>query len=134
MPIETALQAAIEPSLSEAQIKRLDPYGAREDVRQGEILFDVGDKQIDFFVVVSGMVEICRYTEAGLDRVVVAGPRPIHRRPLDALRQGGRRPGPRRRGHRGRPHPPRLAPQDRRRGFGAERPDPANLPDPPQSR
>ena len=74
MSVETVVPSAIGPPLSDAQMGRLEGYGARGSLREGDLLFDVGDKQIDFFVVLAGLVEICRYTDAGLERVLTAGP------------------------------------------------------------
>ncbi|MGL5097967.1 MAG: FAD-dependent oxidoreductase, partial [Planctomycetia bacterium] len=51
----------IAPRLTPAQIERLLPYGVREPMRQGRILFDEGDVGIDFFVALSGAVQIRQY-------------------------------------------------------------------------
>ena len=47
---------AEDPDLVE-QIRRLMPYGRCESLPMGSILFDEGQTEIDFFVVLAGMVE-----------------------------------------------------------------------------
>ena len=54
----------ISPVLTPEQIARLEPFGTREVVGRGTILFDEGDRSIDFFVVLSGAVEICHEATA----------------------------------------------------------------------
>lgn len=44
--------------LTAEQFGRLDSYGTREAVAAGAVLFDEGDRGIDFFAVLSGRVEI----------------------------------------------------------------------------
>jgi len=46
--------------LTEAQIERIARIGQRRDVRAGEVLFDVGDQNTRFFVVLSGAIDIVR--------------------------------------------------------------------------
>ena len=60
--------------LTAEQFGRLDSYGTREAVAAGAVLFDEGDRGIDFFAVLSGRVEICQYTADGLRPVVRPGP------------------------------------------------------------
>jgi thioredoxin reductase (NADPH) len=48
------------PQLTPAQIDRISNIGQRRDVRAGELLFDVGDQNTRFFVVLSGAIEIAR--------------------------------------------------------------------------
>lgn len=60
----------ISPRLSAEQIARLEPYATRQAIREGDLLFDEGDTTIDFFVVLSGAVEIRQYVAEGF-RVVV---------------------------------------------------------------
>jgi thioredoxin reductase (NADPH) len=54
--------AQMFPELTPAQIERIASIGERREVRVGEILFDVGDQNTRFFVVLSGAVEILRST------------------------------------------------------------------------
>jgi thioredoxin reductase (NADPH) len=62
------------PVLSAAQIKRVCALGERRQVKAGEVLFDVGDRETRFFVVVSGAVEIFRPFEGKERSVVRHGP------------------------------------------------------------
>jgi thioredoxin reductase (NADPH) len=48
------------PRLTPAQIKRISTVGHRRDVHTGDVLFDVGDQNTPFFVVVSGTVDLVR--------------------------------------------------------------------------
>jgi len=59
-PIPSALDAVTQtfPTLTQAQIARLLPYGKVRKVKAGEILFEPGDKNIPFFVLLSGSMEI----------------------------------------------------------------------------
>jgi thioredoxin reductase (NADPH) len=52
--------AQIYPTLTQAQIARIAKIGRRRDVRAGEVLFDVGDQNTWFFVVLSGEIAIVR--------------------------------------------------------------------------
>jgi thioredoxin reductase (NADPH) len=56
--IERAAQTF--PELTPAQIERIASVGLRRDVRAGEVLFDVGDQNIRFFVVLKGAIDIVR--------------------------------------------------------------------------
>jgi thioredoxin reductase (NADPH) len=64
----------ISPRLTADQIGQLEAYGTRELVRKGQLLFDEGDHQIDFFVVLSGSLEIRQYVGDGFRRVVLSNP------------------------------------------------------------
>jgi len=48
------------PRLTPAQIDRIAKVGTRRPVRAGELLFDVGDQNTRFFVVLSGAIDIVR--------------------------------------------------------------------------
>src|ERR1043165_3236674 len=50
----------MSPRLTPAQIDRISTLGKRRDLREGELLFDVGDQNTRFFVILSGAVEILR--------------------------------------------------------------------------
>lgn len=64
----------ISPKLTAEQITRLEAFGARQSVGRGTILFDEGDRNIDFFVVLSGAVEICHSSDGGMRHLVTQGP------------------------------------------------------------
>jgi len=52
--------AQMFPKLTAAQISRIANEGQRREVRAGEVLFDAGDQNTRFFVVLSGAVEVVR--------------------------------------------------------------------------
>jgi thioredoxin reductase (NADPH) len=56
--IERAAQTF--PQLTPAQIDRIASVGERREIHAGEMLFDVGDQNTRFFVVLSGAVDILR--------------------------------------------------------------------------
>ncbi|HZS40308.1 MAG TPA: FAD-dependent oxidoreductase [Polyangia bacterium] len=58
-------RAQMFPRLSEAQLARVAAHGARRRVRRGEILFEQGEVNRRFFVVLSGAVEIVQVVEGG---------------------------------------------------------------------
>ena len=99
--IERAAQ--MFPKLTPAQIDRISSIGHRRDVRAGEVLFDVGDQNTRFFVVLSGAIDVVRLIGDREEPVHRARPGRVHRRDQHAL--GAPQPGPgarrqRRRGHR----------------------------------
>src|SRR5712671_6479321 len=71
-PISSALDASTQtfPILSEAHIKRLLPHGRVREVEPGEVLFNLGDTNVSFFVVLSGSLEIVQPTLKG-ERLIV---------------------------------------------------------------
>jgi thioredoxin reductase (NADPH) len=48
------------PTLTAAQMRRVSTHGRRRPVAAGDVLVDVGDKAVSFFVVVSGAIQILR--------------------------------------------------------------------------
>ena len=48
------------PTLTPAQMARISTHGRRRPITAGEILVDVGDKTVPFFVVVTGAIQILR--------------------------------------------------------------------------
>ncbi len=59
-PVPSALDARTQafPTLTAAQIARLCPGGKLRKVEPGEILFEPGDTEVPFFVLLSGSMEI----------------------------------------------------------------------------
>lgn len=59
-PAPSALDARTQifPTLTPAQINRIRPLGRVRHVDRGEILFDLGQSNIPFFVVLSGSLEV----------------------------------------------------------------------------
>jgi thioredoxin reductase (NADPH) len=72
-PIPSALDASTQifPTLTQAQINRLLPHGKVRKVEAGEILFEPGDTNIPFFVILSGSMEIVQPDLKG-ERLIVA--------------------------------------------------------------
>lgn len=46
------------PQLTDAQIDRVRPFGAEELLSDGDLIFEQGERSVDFFVVLNGRVEI----------------------------------------------------------------------------
>jgi len=59
-PAPSALDARTQifPTLTPAQINRIRPLGRVRHVDRGEILFDLGQTNIPFFIVLSGSLEV----------------------------------------------------------------------------
>jgi len=75
-PLTVARTERIFPTLTETQMQRLASHGTARSVRSGEVLVELGDKEIPVFLVISGELEIVRpslTTQETLIRVV--GPR-----------------------------------------------------------
>ncbi|HUE09195.1 MAG TPA: FAD-dependent oxidoreductase [Acidimicrobiales bacterium] len=62
-------QAAV-PDLDDAELAQLEPYGTRRVARPGEYLYRAGDADYDFYVVLSGLVEIVLGVD-GEEQVIV---------------------------------------------------------------
>ena len=75
-PAPSALDAGTQtfPVLTEAQISRLRPGSKLRKVEQGEILFQPGDIDIPFFVVLSGNMEIVQPDLSGERPITTHGP------------------------------------------------------------
>ncbi len=57
------------PTLDDEQVARLKPYATQEDVADGAMLFERGQRGVDFFVITAGAVEIVEHDPAVGDRV-----------------------------------------------------------------
>ena len=62
------------PTSTSAQIARIAARGRRRTTARGEVLVEVGDKDVPFFVVVSGEVQALRPTGATEILIVAHGP------------------------------------------------------------
>src|SRR5450432_3080174 len=62
------------PRLTGAQVERISSLGTRRKVKAGEVVFEVGDRDTAFFVVLEGALEILRPVVGGEERVVLHGP------------------------------------------------------------
>ena len=62
LPLQPAVPSSqmerLFPTLTAAQIARVAAHGRRRAIEKGEVLVEVGDKAVPFFVVVSGAIEI----------------------------------------------------------------------------
>src|SRR5580700_1534011 len=72
--IITERAAQMFPRLTPAQIERISTIGHRRDVHTGDVLFDVGDQNTSFFVVVSGTVDLVRLIGDREELVTVVHP------------------------------------------------------------
>jgi thioredoxin reductase (NADPH) len=75
-PIPSALNARTQafPALNAAQINRVRSGSKLRQVEKGEILFDVGDTNVPFFVLLSGRMEIVQSDLHGEQFVARHGP------------------------------------------------------------
>ena len=62
------------PTLTPAQIGRVAAVGRRCSTPAGEVLFDVGDQNSHFFVVLSGAIEVVQPVGSVENPIVVHGP------------------------------------------------------------
>jgi thioredoxin reductase (NADPH) len=67
----TPLAAAVSrpdrvfPTLTPAQIKRIAPHGRKRAIASGEVLVEVGQRPVPFFVVLSGEIQVLRPSPGG---------------------------------------------------------------------
>jgi thioredoxin reductase (NADPH) len=59
------------PTLTDAQVARIAVHGRRRRVRAGEVLVDVADRPIPFFVVIDGELQVVRPLPDDREEVVV---------------------------------------------------------------
>jgi thioredoxin reductase (NADPH) len=62
------------PRLSPAQIDRVASFGQRRVVRTGEVLFEAGDRNTCFYVVVEGAIDVMRPLSGPDELLVTHGP------------------------------------------------------------
>jgi len=62
------------PRLTAAQLGRISGVGERRRVRSGEVLFEVGEQNTRFFVVIEGAVEIVSPIDGREEQITVHGP------------------------------------------------------------
>jgi thioredoxin reductase (NADPH) len=61
-------------TLAPEQVARIAPLGARRQLRRGEVLYDQGDREIPFYVVMRGTLEAVRPHDATEDAITILGP------------------------------------------------------------
>ena len=71
LPITSSLVEHVFPTLTSAQIRRIEAHGHMRAMERGEVLVEQGDRGVPFFVVVSGEVEIVRPSGAAETLVTV---------------------------------------------------------------
>src|SRR5262249_23158295 len=59
------------PTLTPAQMTRIASHGRRRATTRGEMLIDVGDRIVPFFVVVAGQIEVLQVTD-GTETLIVS--------------------------------------------------------------
>jgi thioredoxin reductase (NADPH) len=64
----------IFPRLTDAQLSRISAAGRRRSVQAGELLFEAGDQNTDFFVVISGGIELVRPVAGVEQPIAMLGP------------------------------------------------------------
>ena len=74
LPITSSLVDHIFPTLTPAQIRRIAAHGHMRIMQSGEVLVEQGEREIPFFVVVSGEVEIVRPSGAAETLVTIHRP------------------------------------------------------------
>ena len=62
------------PTLTAAQLARVEAHGRRRQISEGELLFDVGDHPLPCFVVLSGEIQILRPAGDKEQLIVAHGP------------------------------------------------------------
>ena len=62
------------PRLTPAQIGRISGVGERRSVRSGEVLFEMGEQNTQFFVVIEGAIEIVRPVDGREEQITVHHP------------------------------------------------------------
>ncbi|HSG38007.1 MAG TPA: cyclic nucleotide-binding domain-containing protein, partial [Thermoanaerobaculia bacterium] len=62
------------PTLTPEQVARLSMHGTLRPVRSGEVLVEAGDREVPFFVVATGQLEIVQPSNGAETLVAVHGP------------------------------------------------------------
>jgi hypothetical protein len=75
IPLTASRAEQIFPTLTAAQLQLLVAHGLARSVRAGEVLVELGDKDIPVFVAISGELEVVRpsFTQETLIRIVGPG-------------------------------------------------------------
>src|SRR5918997_985082 len=74
LPLISSLVEQIFPTLTPVQIRRIAPHGYMRAMQPGEVLVEQGDRDVPFFVVVSGEVEIVRPSGGVETLITIHGP------------------------------------------------------------
>ena len=74
IPLTISRAEQIFPTLSEAQMQRLASHGSPRSLHAGEVLVELGDKDIPVFLVISGELEVVRPSFTQETSIRVIGP------------------------------------------------------------
>jgi thioredoxin reductase (NADPH) len=74
LPLKSSRAERIFPTLTPAQVRRIVPQGRMRTMESGQVLIEQGDRNVPFFVVVSGEVDIVRPSGGVETLVTVHGP------------------------------------------------------------
>src|SRR6267378_8645280 len=77
LPVTVTLASGVErifPTLTPAQVQRIAVHGQVRSIRAGEVLFEVGEHVVPFFVVTAGRLEIVLPSGTTERLVTVYGP------------------------------------------------------------
>ena len=74
LPLKSSRVEKIFPTLTPAQIRRISSHGHMRPMQRGQVLIEQGDRNVPFFVVVSGEVEIVRPSGGVETLITVYGP------------------------------------------------------------
>ncbi len=61
------------PTLTDEQIERASQFGVIEDLAKGTVLFERGDRTVDFFILLKGNIEIYEHRQHGINVFTVHG-------------------------------------------------------------
>ncbi|MDQ4146993.1 MAG: cyclic nucleotide-binding domain-containing protein, partial [Pseudomonadota bacterium] len=67
-------QHELYPELDDEQINIVRQYGEEREVADGTLLWNIGDRNCEFFLVLEGALEIFRRTDRGEHVIVTHGP------------------------------------------------------------
>ena len=74
LPLHSSNVDQIFPKLTPAQLRRIAAHGHRRASQRGEVLYEQGERDVPFFVVISGELEIVQPSGASETIVTVVGP------------------------------------------------------------
>jgi thioredoxin reductase (NADPH) len=74
LPLKSSRVEQIFPTLTPAQIRRIALHGHMRTMQRGQVIVEQGDRNVPFFVVVSGEVEIVRPSGGVETLITIHGP------------------------------------------------------------
>jgi thioredoxin reductase (NADPH) len=74
LPLKSSRLERIFPTLTPAQVRRIAAQGHMRAMKRGEVLVEQGDRNVPFFVVVSGELEVVRPSGATETLITTYGP------------------------------------------------------------